>query len=93
MLKTSKLEHGPKCPTCDKELDGYSDIRNSGAIMRPGDVSVCCYCGEVLELQEGGKTFKQIRGEELKKARNEIPNLRNAESLVRLFMRRYYSKK
>lgn len=35
----------PRCPSCDARVDGWSGPR--GSQPKPGDLSLCAYCGEI----------------------------------------------
>lgn len=37
-----------RCPNCGRELDAATNFR--GAVPRPGDLSLCCYCATLLEF-------------------------------------------
>lgn len=39
-----------KCPTCGKALDAQTRADGAQAAPSPGDVSICFYCGELLEF-------------------------------------------
>ncbi len=49
-MKTGKLDTAPHCPTCDKTLDGFTSFEEHSP--GPEDITVCCYCGEVLQFTE-----------------------------------------
>jgi hypothetical protein len=40
------------CPTCESKLDAATAFDDSGATARPGDVTICVYCNEILEFTE-----------------------------------------
>ena len=46
-----KLNNSSFCPTCKHLLNGYQAVEHT-CKPTPGDVSVCCYCNEVLEFTE-----------------------------------------
>ena len=41
-----------KCPKCDKTLDAATAVDGSGARPRPGDLSLCIACGEILTFAD-----------------------------------------
>ena len=38
----------PTCPSCSTKLDAATSVE--GAVPKPGDLSVCVECGEVLQF-------------------------------------------
>lgn len=36
------------CPTCKNKLDAATGILDQSWVARPGDMSVCFHCGEIL---------------------------------------------
>jgi hypothetical protein len=41
------------CPACGEELDGATEVTNDGrAVPRPGDLSMCWYCGAILTFDD-----------------------------------------
>ncbi len=48
---SGRLPHAPTCPKCGKELDGYTAL-DPGTAPKPGDVSLCFYCGALLKFTE-----------------------------------------
>ena len=46
-MRTTKTPHG-QCPTCGTRLTGTTDITPENARPKPGDLSVCVYCGAIL---------------------------------------------
>ena len=57
MVKSGQLETRPHCPTCKKLLDGFIAVDHEH-IPKPGDLSICAYCSEVLQFTED-MSFKQ----------------------------------
>ena len=53
-MERIKLESQPHCPTCDKLLDG-APVLEDGKKPRPGDVSFCAYCHEILQFTDDMK--------------------------------------
>ena len=49
-----------RCPNCDHLIDGVRDPSSGVPDCTPniGDVSVCAYCGEILEFDENLKSIK-----------------------------------
>lgn len=42
------------CPVCDTKLDGATCVDGDDEIIpQAGDVSVCMYCGTILEYEDG----------------------------------------
>lgn len=39
------------CPCCEEMLDAVTSLDADGA-PEPGDVSLCAYCGEILQFDE-----------------------------------------
>lgn len=53
MLQTSRVPTA-NCPTCKAEADAATHIDGEGSGgPRPGDLSVCAKCGEVLQFTDG----------------------------------------
>lgn len=42
------------CPTCNERLDGVTSLDANG-MPDVGDISLCAYCGELLEFDEDMK--------------------------------------
>ena len=47
-MLNGRLKTHPHCPSCDKTLNGWSDQLKE--TPRPGDLTVCVYCSEILEF-------------------------------------------
>lgn len=43
------------CPSCNASIDAISDSSNEDKTPKPGDISVCLYCGSFLILLENFK--------------------------------------
>lgn len=41
------------CPSCDQPLDGHLGTRPGQAGPKPGDISICVYCAELLVYGDG----------------------------------------
>ena len=41
------------CPTCNRTLDGATCVDNEDILPKIGDLSVCMYCGTILEYEDG----------------------------------------
>ena len=41
------------CPCCHAKLTGASGIQDETSVPEPGDLSICLYCGTILEYEEG----------------------------------------
>lgn len=52
MSTRHKLPAAPRCPGCKAELDGATNMDNTVARPKAGDVSVCAYCGEIIEFMD-----------------------------------------
>ena len=37
-----------RCPGCSKKLDAVTEIPKGNYKPRPGDISICFYCGQIL---------------------------------------------
>lgn len=47
---TNQLKNKPYCPLCNKCLDCFTALEEgSDAFPKPEDVTVCAYCGAILE--------------------------------------------
>lgn len=57
--KHPRLPNNPKCPKCGTIIDGADCTTHEGAIMEPGDVTVCFYCFSVAIYTEE-LTFETI---------------------------------
>ena len=53
-MEQTKLKSQPRCPTCDKLLDDATSLEDDKK-PRPGDVSFCCYCHEILQFTDDMK--------------------------------------
>ena len=47
-MKLGRLKTRPFCPSCDKPLNGWGAPHGEKPIK--GDLTVCVYCGEILEF-------------------------------------------
>lgn len=48
---THKVEQ-QKCPACSHPLNAATSITSNPNHPRPGDITVCFYCGEILTWRE-----------------------------------------
>ena len=46
-----RLKTRPNCPTCNKLLDGFNSMEK-GEKPKPGDLTICAYCSEVLQFTD-----------------------------------------
>jgi len=46
------------CPTCHQKLDAATEVFGESEQPKAGDVSVCLYCGELLEYDESLRVRK-----------------------------------
>lgn len=47
---------GITCPACGELVDGVQAINDEeNPLPKPGDVTICIYCGELLIFDEDGK--------------------------------------
>lgn len=49
---------GSRCPQCGALMDGATGLTGDRA-PRPGDISICVYCQEILQFQPDG-TLERI---------------------------------
>lgn len=47
-MKIGRLKTHPFCPSCNKPLTGWGAPHDEKPVK--GDVTVCVYCGEILEF-------------------------------------------
>lgn len=52
----------PNCPVCNSQLDAVTGITKD-VKPKPGDITLCLYCGEVMEFTKTG--FKSVDIEKL----------------------------
>lgn len=50
-MKLGQLNTRPHCPTCKKLLDGFTSVDHDNK-PQAGDVMICVYCNEVLQLAD-----------------------------------------
>jgi hypothetical protein len=46
---TIRVAGDPRCPGCHEILDGATNFDDPGRMPKPGDKTVCIYCGQVLQ--------------------------------------------
>jgi hypothetical protein len=51
------------CPQCGKKLGAATNIDGKAHSPRPGDLSVCAYCGLMLTFNEDGRCRELLRQE------------------------------
>lgn len=61
---TDKLEGGGRCPSCQKQLDGYTHL-DGVAHPSPGDFSICFYCQVWLVFEADGKSYRIMEQKDL----------------------------
>lgn len=68
-----------KCPKCGIYLDGASDSHGVGATPKPGDISICYYCGTflVFNLVDEKLSLRKLTDEEF----DALPEESRAELL------------
>lgn len=59
-----ELEKDLSCPWCSKTLTAASGIDGGAPVA--GDLSVCVYCSEILEFQDGPVVYKKFTEDEVK---------------------------
>lgn len=45
-----QLDHSNPCPECGESLDGVTPATDDDRPPEPGDLSVCAYCGVMLQF-------------------------------------------
>lgn len=55
---------GEPCPQCTALLDIFHDTDGAQDSARPGDVTVCVYCGAILEVLDGNE-MRVLGGQEI----------------------------
>lgn len=63
-----------KCPRCEILLDDATAAYEENSVPKPGDVSVCVYCG-VLSYFGEDLTLQEFTRDELNQLRAEAPNV------------------
>lgn len=64
-----KVSHAPRCPTCGVGLDGCFaiDEEDGGPPVEhrpvPGSITLCAYCGQLLQFDEAMQLQKRTRAE------------------------------
>lgn len=49
---STRVQGGGECPVCLNSVSGASPISKGNAKPKPGDISVCVYCGAILEFDD-----------------------------------------
>jgi len=73
------------CPTCAKLLDAATAIDGEGNSPRTGDLSVCLYCGEIIEF---GDDMELIKADIDSIVQADFLELQKAQKLVRAWSER-----
>lgn len=55
------------CSWCESRLDGYTAI-NGSADPKPGDISMCAYCGNIQFWADDMKSFRKGTRQERRQA-------------------------
>jgi len=76
-----RLENAPKCPTCGKLLDGFTNTELHAVRPTPGSIMICSYCETVMEFMEGPK-FVPLTGEKLESVLVDV-NVKQALMAIR----------
>lgn len=82
-MQTTRLEMN-YCPSCGKELDAATSVEKE-ARPKPGDISICFYCGSINTFQEDLK-LQQMGPQEYFDLPDEVQ--RSIQSYVRLIKER-----
>lgn len=72
-----------KCPGCGCMLDGFTSAALAAVRPKPGDISICLYCGLPLQYHGEPIALRELDGEELILARAH-PDFRKIERLIRI---------
>jgi len=73
-----------KCPTCGEQLDAATPI-DGEATPTEGDLSICLYCGEIMEFAEG---MKLVKADIESIVTADFIELQKAQKIVRAFKER-----
>lgn len=80
-MKQGQLKSKPHCPNCKKLLDGFTRLPDK-AKPKPGDISVCLYCGEILEFTDD---LQLIHADADTIAQVDFPELQQAHRISAAF--------
>ena len=74
------------CPVCGKPLDSISSVQGDNQPPQPGDITVCLYCGAVMEVGGGlvPQPFTPEEAEELCRDPELMAQLQRVEAARRL---------
>ena len=66
MFHRAKAQH---CPACNKELDATTSIQDESLLPKPGNLSICFYCGDMSEFDDNLdlRSLSQEQKAEIKK--------------------------
>jgi hypothetical protein len=73
-----------KCPSCDQEVDGATEIGNGDETPEPGDIALCLYCAipsAYTENEDGTLGLRDLTPEE-KVALVTIPGFAETQQAV-----------
>lgn len=62
-----------RCPSCNTPLTGAESPTDPERRMSPGDVTVCSYCGAVVEVEEGF-SYRQMADHEVRGLNDPVLN-------------------
>jgi hypothetical protein len=84
-----KTKFSIPCPECETLLDSATSVAGDDATPKPGDITLCIYCGMLLEFTESG--LKLISDEAL----DDLPTLEisRGNKIRAAFLRRHPEKK
>lgn len=71
-MATGKIEHGVRCPSCTKLLNGFTGVSTDDK-PSDGDVTVCVYCFSVCQYEKNLTNLRLLTQEELLKLKKENP--------------------
>lgn len=87
MTDLGKIETGNiDCPKCGIHLDGATESNGQETNPKPGDISVCVYCGTFLIFDEEDRqlSLRRLTDEEFIKLPDEVQReLQRVKNLLR----------
>jgi len=78
------------CPHCKAKLDGALGIQDEDSVPGPGDLSICLYCGTILEYEEG--FFLHVATDESQLPANQDPDRSHQGARRRVALARHEKK-